>query len=54
MLTGFAFVYMMDRRDGDDAIRKLDDSEYGYKRRRLKVQWAKVRHPAWRVVIRVY
>ncbi len=33
---------MMDRRDGEDAIRKLDDSEFGYKRRRLKVQWAKV------------
>lgn len=34
---------MSDRRDGEDAIRKLDDLEFGYKRRRLKVQWAKVR-----------
>ncbi|GAX78203.1 hypothetical protein CEUSTIGMA_g5645.t1 [Chlamydomonas eustigma] len=41
MKTGFAFVYMCDKRDADDAIRKLDDYEFGQKRRRLKVQWAK-------------
>ena len=34
---------MADKRDADDAIRKLDDTEFGYKRRRLKIQWAKVR-----------
>ncbi len=40
--AGFAFVYMCDRRDAEDSIRKLDDTEFGYKRRRLKVQWANV------------
>jgi len=34
-------VYMCDSRDAEDAIRKLDDYEFGQKRRRLKVQWAK-------------
>ena len=33
---------MCDKRDAEDAIRKLDDQEFGYKRRRLKLQWAKV------------
>lgn len=42
MCTGFAFVYMKDKRDGDEAIRKLDGFEFGYKRRRLRVEWAKV------------
>ncbi|KAG1671897.1 hypothetical protein FOA52_003464 [Chlamydomonas sp. UWO 241] len=42
MKQGFAFVYMLDKRDGDDAIKDLDDREFGYKRRRLKCQWAKV------------
>lgn len=39
---GFAFVYMRDRRDADDAIAALDGREFGYKRRRLRVEWAKV------------
>lgn len=33
---------MREKRDGDDAIRKLDRMEYGYKRRPLRVEWAKV------------
>lgn len=33
---------MRDRRDGDDAIAALDGREFGYKRRRLRVEWAKV------------
>lgn len=40
--AGFAFVYMRDKRDGDEAIRKLDRMEYGYKRRQLRCEWAKV------------
>eukprot|EP00803_Ostreobium_quekettii_P005749 evm.model.scf_732EXC.4 EVM.evm.TU.scf_732EXC.4 scf_732EXC:23262-25228(-) len=39
--AGFAFVYMEDKRDADDAIRALDRKEFGYKRRRLRVEWAK-------------
>ncbi len=27
--SGFAFVYMNDKRDAEDAIRKLDDTEFG-------------------------
>eukprot|EP00891_Asterochloris_glomerata_P006920 jgi/Astpho2/6920/Aster-01787 len=41
MKTGFAFVFMKDRRDGDDAIRALDGQEFGVRRRRLRVEWAK-------------
>ncbi|WIA10309.1 hypothetical protein OEZ86_000450 [Tetradesmus obliquus] len=41
MKTGFAFVYMEDERDGNDAIRALDRTEFGYKRRLLRVEWAK-------------
>eukprot|EP00877_Chromochloris_zofingiensis_P012681 jgi/Chrzof1/7667/Cz02g32080.t1 len=41
MKTGFAFVYMKRSRDGDDAIRDLDRREWGYKRRPLRVEWAK-------------
>ncbi|KAK3152018.1 hypothetical protein QOZ80_2BG0153280 [Eleusine coracana subsp. coracana] len=39
--TGFAFVYMEDERDGDDAIRKLDGIEFGRKGRRIRVEWTK-------------
>eukprot|EP00238_Polyblepharides_amylifera_P010450 CAMPEP_0196574092 /NCGR_PEP_ID=MMETSP1081-20130531/3870_1 /TAXON_ID=36882 /ORGANISM="Pyramimonas amylifera, Strain CCMP720" /LENGTH=197 /DNA_ID=CAMNT_0041891997 /DNA_START=34 /DNA_END=628 /DNA_ORIENTATION=+ len=39
MKTGFAFVYMEDERDGNDAIRDLNGKQVG--RRALKVQWAK-------------
>eukprot|EP00850_Spirogloea_muscicola_P021935 SM000268S09751 [mRNA] locus=s268:81452:83697:- [translate_table: standard] len=41
MKTGFAFVYMEDDRDAEDAIRALDRSEFGRQRRRLCVEWAK-------------
>lgn len=40
-------MYMVDERDAEDAIRKLDGREVGYKRRPLKVQWAKVRARSW-------
>ncbi|KAJ6722854.1 hypothetical protein OIU74_007437 [Salix koriyanagi] len=39
--TGFAFVYMEDERDAEDAIRRLDQSEFGRKGRRLRVEWTK-------------
>eukprot|EP00897_Mesotaenium_endlicherianum_P004539 jgi/Mesen1/4112/ME000216S03373 len=41
MKTGFAFVYMEDDRDAEDAIRALDRLEFGRQRRRLVVEWAK-------------
>lgn len=40
--TGFSFVYMDDERDAEDAIRHLDNMEFGRQRRRLSVEWAKV------------
>lgn len=39
---GFAFVYMEDERDADDAIRALDRFEFGRTGRRLRVEWTKV------------
>ncbi|KAH7441387.1 hypothetical protein KP509_03G035700 [Ceratopteris richardii] len=41
LCTGFAFVYMNDERDARDAIRGLDNREFGRQRRRLRVEWAK-------------
>ncbi|KAL1198314.1 Serine/arginine-rich splicing factor RS41 [Cardamine amara subsp. amara] len=41
MKAGFAFVYMEDERDAEDAIRALDRFEYGRKGRRLRVEWTK-------------
>lgn len=41
-LSGFAFVYFEDERDADDAIRALDNIAFGYDKRRLSVEWAKV------------
>ncbi|XP_016435321.1 serine/arginine-rich splicing factor RS41 isoform X1 [Nicotiana tabacum] len=41
VLGGFAFVYMEDERDADDAIRRLDRIEFGKKGRRLRVEWTK-------------
>ncbi|KAG1678048.1 hypothetical protein FOA52_000844 [Chlamydomonas sp. UWO 241] len=41
LAPGFAFVYMEDKRDGDDAIRALHTAEFGYKRRKLICEWAK-------------
>eukprot|EP01018_Ginkgo_biloba_P012730 Gb_39834 [translate_table: standard] len=37
----FAFVYMDDERDAEDAIRGLDNTEFGRQRRRLSVEWAR-------------
>lgn len=34
-------MYMKDKRDADDAIKALNRKEFGYKRRRLRVEWAK-------------
>ena len=42
MDTGFAFIYMEDERDAEDAIRGLDRVEFGRKGRRLRVEWTKV------------
>nr|DAD36192.1 TPA_asm: hypothetical protein HUJ06_006832 [Nelumbo nucifera] len=39
--AGFAFVYFDDERDAEDAIRGLDDTPFGYSRRRLSVEWAR-------------
>ncbi|KAL7121248.1 hypothetical protein ACP275_02G171500 [Erythranthe tilingii] len=39
--SGFAFVYMEDERDAEDAIRKLDRIEFGKKGRRLRIEWTK-------------
>ncbi|XP_078178345.1 serine/arginine-rich splicing factor RS40-like isoform X3 [Carex rostrata] len=41
MKSGFAFVYMEDERDADDAIRALDRTEFGRKGRRLRIELAK-------------
>ncbi|KAK4431533.1 Serine/arginine-rich splicing factor RS41 [Sesamum alatum] len=41
MKSGFAFVYMEDERDAEDAIRALDRMEFGRKGRRLRVEWTK-------------
>ncbi|CAH9093326.1 unnamed protein product [Cuscuta epithymum] len=38
---GFAFIYMEDERDAEDAIRRLDRIEFGRKGRRLRVEWTK-------------
>lgn len=40
--SGFAFVYMEDERDAEDAIRGLDRIEFGRKGRRLRIEWSKV------------
>lgn len=39
--AGYAFVYFEDERDAEDAIRGLDNTPFGYERRRLSVEWAK-------------
>ncbi|KAG9156175.1 hypothetical protein Leryth_015574 [Lithospermum erythrorhizon] len=41
VLYGFAFVYMEDERDAEDAIRRLDRFEFGRTGRRLRVEWTK-------------
>lgn len=42
-VEGFAFVYMEDERDAEDAIHRLDRTDFGRKGRRLRVEWTKVR-----------
>lgn len=42
MCAGFAFVYFVDERDADDAIRALDNVPFGHDKRRLSVEWARV------------
>lgn len=41
-ISGFAFVYLDNDRDAEDAIHNLDDRPFGYDRRRLSVEWARV------------
>nr|XP_033511886.1 serine/arginine-rich splicing factor RS31-like isoform X1 [Nicotiana tomentosiformis] len=41
MKSGFAFVYMDDERDAEDAIQGLDRIDFGRKGRRLRVEWSK-------------
>ncbi|XP_024993301.1 serine/arginine-rich splicing factor RS31-like isoform X1 [Cynara cardunculus var. scolymus] len=41
MKSGFAFVYYEDERDAEDAIHALDNTPFGYDRRRLSVEWAR-------------
>ncbi len=41
MKSGYAFIYMEDERDAEDAIRGLDNTEFGRQRRRLTVEWTK-------------
>lgn len=41
-IVGFAFIYMEDERDAEDAIRGLDRTGFGRKGRRLRVEWTKV------------
>ncbi|KAL4188184.1 hypothetical protein AMTRI_Chr09g42830 [Amborella trichopoda] len=41
MKSGFAFIYMEDERDAEDAIRGLDRMEFGRSGRRLRVEWTK-------------
>ncbi|XP_009389515.2 serine/arginine-rich splicing factor RS41 isoform X1 [Musa acuminata AAA Group] len=41
MKSGFAFIYMDDERDAEDAIRGVDRLEFGRHGRRLRVEWTK-------------
>ncbi|XP_026441082.1 serine/arginine-rich splicing factor RS31-like isoform X2 [Papaver somniferum] len=41
MKSGFAFVYFDDERDAEDAIRSLDNTPFGYTKRRLSVEWSR-------------
>jgi RNA recognition motif-containing protein len=41
-VAGFAFVYYEDERDAEEAIRALDNIPFGYDKRRLSVEWARV------------
>lgn len=52
-IVGFAFVYFEDDRDAADAIRGLDNAPFGYDRRRLSVEWARVCYCASYLIKRV-
>ncbi|KAI3897730.1 hypothetical protein MKW92_043857 [Papaver armeniacum] len=41
MKSGFAFVYFDNERDAEDAIRSLDNTPFGYSKRRLSVEWSR-------------
>lgn len=41
MKSGYAFVYYEDERDAEDAIHALDNTPFGYDKRRLSVEWAR-------------
>lgn len=41
MKSGFAFIYMDDEREAEDAIRALDRADFGRHGRRLRVEWTK-------------
>ncbi|GJR49861.1 serine/arginine-rich splicing factor RS31 isoform X2 [Tanacetum coccineum] len=40
-LEGYAFVHFEDEHDAEDAIHALDNSPFGYDKRRLSVEWAR-------------
>lgn len=42
LFAGYAFVYFEDERDAEDAIRGIDNIPFGYEKRKLSVEWAKV------------
>jgi hypothetical protein len=42
-IVGYAFIYFEDERDAEDAIRRLDNADFGHSRRRLSVEWSRVR-----------
>ncbi|KAI4999060.1 hypothetical protein ZWY2020_059813 [Hordeum vulgare] len=43
--SGYAFVYFQDRRDAEDAIRRLSNAEFSHNRRRLSVEWSRQEEP---------
>ncbi|KAL6659947.1 hypothetical protein ACP70R_002069 [Stipagrostis hirtigluma subsp. patula] len=45
MKSGYAFIYFEDERDAEDAIRRLDNVDFGYSRRRLSVEWSRQVEP---------
>ncbi|CAM0870904.1 unnamed protein product [Alopecurus aequalis] len=45
MKSGYAFIYFEDERDAEDAIRKLDNADFGHSRRRLSVEWSRQEEP---------
>ncbi|KAI3741397.1 hypothetical protein L1987_59069 [Smallanthus sonchifolius] len=41
IFAGYAFVYFEDERDAEVAIHGLDNTPFGYDRRKLSVEWAR-------------